>query len=272
MQGKRVGMYQNPTTEMFDHGVDSCVTVLTAICMCKYVLAVDSSPIVLLVLCAVGFTGFHSPTYEHLITNKMIFRGGPTNPTEALIITQVVLVIAGLFPTFFHSPFIRFLVVAASVASVLSLAHSIHELFIYYKKDVNKTIHSTLRGYGPLFFVISLSLVWFPFLGDFYKNHSTLCMLTLALPWNYSIFRTIINEITAVKNLDTMSVLTGQLPAVIPAISHVVGIPMIIALPITFALSAFMYFYTVVVSLREVCDALGMEHFWSIRDERKLKK
>ncbi|PRP86417.1 alcohol phosphatidyl transferase [Planoprotostelium fungivorum] len=273
MQGRRVGMYQNPTTEMFDHGVDSCVTVITALTSIVFVLELHH-PVPIMLLMFSGFIGFHAPTYEHLITNTMVFRGGPTNPTEALVITQLILILAGTFPWIFHlSPFyLGGLVLLAVGGSSLTMMHSVRELNKYYKGDQEKTMRSALAGWGPLIFVILVDSCWFPFLGEYYQKHNMLCLLAMSVPWNYSIFRTILQEITSDKDIDTLSVLYGQTPALIPLLGMVLGLPFSVSVPLSLASSLFIYMYTVVVSLREVCDALGMEHFWSIRDERLIKK
>jgi hypothetical protein len=271
MQGKKVGMYQNPTTEMFDHGVDSFVTILTATNMIQFVLGITNPGQALLILFA-SFAGFHAPTYEHLITSKMIFRGGPTNPTEVLVLGIMVFISAGLFPKFFHGTFGHVLGIVAALSALLSLVSSIRELYTFYKKDLQKTVHSTLRGYLPLFMVGITGFMWLPWNAKFFQQYRILCLLTLAIPWNYAIFRTIINEITGMKNFDTMSVLKGQAPLLIPAVAYILGIPLLIPCIVSLMLSAALYAYTIVVSLREVCDALDMLHFWSIRDERLLNK
>jgi uncharacterized membrane protein len=94
----------------------------------------------------------------------------------------------------------------------------------------------------------------------------------MAIPWNYAIFRTIINEITGVKDFDTMSVLQGQAPLLLPVIAYWTGIPLLAGCIVSLALAATLYFYTIAISLGEVCDALSMDHFYSIRDERTLNK
>jgi hypothetical protein len=271
LQGKQVGMYQNPTTEMFDHGVDSIVTVITSTNLIQFVLGLESPTTVMIVLFA-AFIGFHSPTYEHLITGKMIFRGGPANPTEALVIAQLIFLSAGLFPSFFHGYYGHVIAVMGSIAASLSLLSSIKELFNNYNGDLKKTIHSSLRGYLPLFFVMFCCMLWLPFNQRFYLEHSLLCLFTIAVPWNYAILRTIIYEITGIKNFDTMSVLIGQLSALIPAIGYWIGLPMFVACTISSIISVTIYAYTVKVSLREVCDALDMDAWYSIRDERLINK
>jgi len=273
MQGRRVGMYQNPTTEIFDHGVDSCVTVITALSSIIFVLKL-AHPVPIMLLMFSGFVGFHSPTYEHLITNKMIFRGGPTNPTEALIITQLILVLAGTFPWIFElgGVYLGGLVFLAVGGSLLALLSSVQELYTFYKKDLQKTLRSAAVGYSGLFFAIFCATLWFPFLGDYYAQHNMMCLFAMAVPWNYAIYRTIIYEITSDKNIDAVSILCGQLPALIPGVFRLLGVSFSVSVPLSLALSSGIYLYTFVVSLRQVCDALSMEHFWSIRDERLLKK
>jgi len=273
MQGRRVGMYQNPTTEIFDHGVDSCVTVITAVTSIVFVLQLEEVVPALLLLFS-GFVGFHAPTYEHVVTRKMIFRGGPTNPTEALLLTQFILIMAGTFPWIFHLGTwgIAALVSLTVGGSALSMFGSVKQLLAHYKGDVAVTLNSALRGYGPLLFVMAAALTWFPFLGEYFVQHNMLAMATVSIPWNYGIMRTIYSEITSDDRVDTEGIIIGQTPLLLPTLCMLLGIPFDISVPLSLLASLFVYLYTVVVGLREVCDALSMEHFWSIRDERLLKK
>jgi hypothetical protein len=96
MQGKRTNMYNNPTTEIFDHGCDSINMVLTVLNVIS-IFGINYYLSVLLLLSSL--TIFYMPTWEHRHTGVMNFRSGGANPTESLLMTQLSFVLAALFPS-----------------------------------------------------------------------------------------------------------------------------------------------------------------------------
>ncbi|CAF3321015.1 unnamed protein product [Rotaria socialis] len=260
MQGKRVHMYENATTEIFDHGVDSIVTSLTI-----FVLLTS-------------FIGFHSPTYEHVVTRKMRFQSGPCNPTEALIGMQLIFLITAIYPslwTYEKSKLLLMLTIVPilSFSAILSFISSLKQIHIYHKGVMSMTLKSVFRGYSPLLFVIICAFLYLPQVSILYKKHSLMCLLAIAIPWNYSIYRTIITEITNDKNFDTFGVILGQSPILFSIVAaYFIPSLVMITLIISILLNGVFYIYTVHFTLKEVCHALSMKHFWTVKTDFQTKK
>ncbi|CAF1075175.1 unnamed protein product [Rotaria sordida] len=275
MQGKRVHMYENATTEIFDHGVDSIVTSLSCIATITRLTHIDKhlSPIYSVLVLLTSFIGFHAPTYEHVVTRKMKFRPGPCNPTEALVTMQLLYLIAAIYPLIWTSEKSKLLLMiiivpVLSLSAILSFLSSLKQIHIHHKGILSMTIKTVFRGYSPLFFIIICTFLYLPHISIFYKEHSLMCLLALAIPWNYSIYRTIIVEITNDKNFDTLGVLIGQSPILLPIfVAYFIPSLLIITLIISIILSGTLYIYTVHFTLKEVCHALSMKHFWTVKTD-----
>ncbi|CAF0976676.1 unnamed protein product [Rotaria sp. Silwood1] len=280
MQGKRVHMYENATTEIFDHGVDSIVTSLTSITTITRLTHIDKhlSPIYSIFVLLTSFIGFHAPTYEHVITRKMRFLPGPCNPTEALIGMQLIYLITAIYPLIWMSEKSKLLLMIIivpflSLSAILSFFSSLKKIHIHHKCVLSMTIKSIFRGYSPLFFIIICTFLYLPHVSILYKEHSLMCLLALAIPWNYSIYRTIIVEITNDKNFDTLGVLIGQSPILLPIFAaYFMPSLIMITLIISIVLNGLLYIYTIHFTLKEVCHALSMEHFWTVKTDFETKR
>ena len=97
-QGKRVGMYVHPSTELFDHGIDSVVCSLSGITSAA-VCGLGSNMIGGLHMLTV-WSGFYLTTSEHLNRGKIRFEAGIANPTEGLVLSFVILLTVAAFPGF----------------------------------------------------------------------------------------------------------------------------------------------------------------------------
>ena len=95
-QGKRVGMYVHPSTELFDHGIDSIVTSLVGITMATGMRLGHGVWTALFL--AGAWCVFYATTWEHLNVGKMRFQSGLSNPTEALTLIVIVLLLVGFYP------------------------------------------------------------------------------------------------------------------------------------------------------------------------------
>ncbi|CAF4499232.1 unnamed protein product [Rotaria socialis] len=280
MQGKRVHMYENATTEIFDHGVDSIVTSLTSIATITKLTHIDKhlSPIFSVFVLLTSFIGFHSPTYEHVVTRKMRFQSGPCNPTEALIGMQLIFLITAIYPslwTYEKSKLFLMLTIVPilSFSAILSFISSLKQIHIYHKGVMSMTLKSVFRGYSPLLFVIICAFLYLPQVSILYKKHSLMCLLAIAIPWNYSIYRTIITEITNDKNFDTFGVILGQSPILFSIVAaYFIPSLVMITLIISILLNGVFYIYTVHFTLKEVCHALSMKHFWTVKTDFQTKK
>jgi hypothetical protein len=202
----------------------------------------------------------------------MRFQSGPCNPTEALIGMQLLYLIKAIYPSIWSSEkseiLLMIIVTILSFSSVLSFLSSVNQIYIYHKKNLMITIKSIFRGYSPLFFVMICAFFYLPHISTFYKEHSLLCLLGLTIPWNYSIYRTIIIEITNDKNFDTLGVLIGQSPILLPVLSaYFFPSFLLSSLMISILLNGILYICTVHFTLKEVCHALSMKHFWTVRKD-----
>jgi len=220
-----------------------------------------------------SFIGFHTPTYEHVITRKMRFQSGPCNPTEALIGMQFFYLITSIYPSIWSydiskNLLIFFFVPILFILSILSFLSSIKQIYIHHKYVLNRTIKSIFIGYSSLFFVIICSFFYISHLSEFYLEHSLICLIAMTIPWNYSIYRTIIIEITNDQNFDTFGILFGQTPILIPIIClHFFPSFHLLSLILSIILSGILYIYTVHFTLKEVCRALSMKHFWIVKKD-----
>lgn len=265
--------------KIFDHGVDSIVTSLTSISTITTLTGINQSlsPIYSVLIMLTSFIGFHSPTYEHVVTRKMRFQPGPCNPTEALLLMQIFYLIKSIYPSIWSNEISRIplmiIIILSSLSSIFAWISSMKQIYQYHQRNLFLTFKSLFRGYSPLFLIILCSLIYFPQISNLYKQHSLICLLSITIPWNYSIYRTIIIEITNDKNFDTIGVLLGQSPILIPMIS-IVCFPSLIfqSMIVSTILSGLFYAYTVYFTLNEVCHALSMKHFWTIRKDSQINK
>ena len=219
--------------------------------------------------------GFHSPTYEHVVTRKMRFQPGPCNPTEALLLMQLLYLIKSIYPSIWSSDksqlALMIIIIISSFSSILSFVSSIKQIYLYHQKNCLLTMRSLMIGYSPLVFIIVCTLIYLPLISHFYKEHSLICLLSITIPWNYSIYRTIIIEITNDQNFDTFGVLIGQSPILIPILS-ISFFPSFLysSIILSIVLSGLLYIYTVYFTLNEVCHALSMKHFWTVKKDSQI--
>lgn len=119
-QGKRVGMYVHPSTELFDHGIDSIVTSLVGVTMST---AMGLGHGVWSVLFVAGaWCIFYATTWEHLNVGKMRFQSGLSNPTESLTLICIVFLLVGFYPEFWDLQIIDLwnMVVPESLSTMVS--------------------------------------------------------------------------------------------------------------------------------------------------------
>jgi hypothetical protein len=203
----------------------------------------------------------------------MRFQKGLCNPTEALIGMQFIYLITSIIPSLWSYQISKYLLMYLIIpilcfSSILTFFSSLKQIYIHEKYNLNSTIKLIFRGYSALFLVIICSLIYIPFQSIFYKEHSLICLIVLTIPWNYSIYRTIIIEITNDKTFNTFSVLLGQSPILIPIISaHLFPSLHLSSIILSIIFSGLLYIYTVHFTLREVCQALAMKHFWTVKND-----
>lgn len=205
----------------------------------------------------------------------MRFQPGPCNPTEALLLMQFFYLFKSIYPSIWSSDrsqqALMIIIIISSFSSILSFLSSIKQIYLSQQKNSFLTMKTLIIGYSPLLLIIVCTGIYLPSIEHFYKEHSLMCLLSVTIPWNYSIYRTIIIEITNDKNFDTFGVLIGQSPILIPILS-VKFFPAFLSSSIILSiiLSGILYIYTVYFTLNEVCHALSMKHFWTVKKDSQI--
>jgi len=293
LQGKKVGMYTNATTEIFDHGVDACVLIMTSLACVVAIGVVGSKLSAILSICMLST--FYVITWENTSTKIMIFRGGFLNPTESLVITELMFFISGLFPSLWTTPLRDFLSVApgwflldlklneilvySSIFSALSATYISMSAVLEDCYNKPSTRSAPIQAFVnkltvllPLVIGITLSTLWLIFgNGSALQNHPFLTLFMISVPWNTSILRLIGAEIADIP-VDVSPLILEKIPLALPLLAA--WVPFLHPLEsgmmyISLALSSVLYCITLYKILGETCTAYGMDHFWSIPPNSK---
>jgi hypothetical protein len=120
-QAKRVGMYHNPTTELFDHGFDALSTMLVLYNLLSLAGVLESNYKLSLLMFVLAFSNFYLTTWEHTVTGVMTFKNVVSSPTDTILITKLLFIVLAFYPGLFHIRFVAvFSVVLIAVASVIN--------------------------------------------------------------------------------------------------------------------------------------------------------
>lgn len=142
-------MYVHPSTELFDHGIDSIVTSLSGISTVA-LLGLGSSPLWAAMHACCVWSLFYLPTYQHLVTGRMAFSAGLDNPTEGLVGTMLLLLIQGAYPLFLST----------------SLQSVVPEVLLVYGNDIAPSISSLLGGIDVVTVLLSTPLKHWLVIGE----------------------------------------------------------------------------------------------------------
>jgi len=303
LQGKKVGMYTNATTEIFDHGFDSNVLILTTLASVSGFQILGSFlETIFLMSCLVSF---YFMTWENTCTGVMFFRSGFLNPTDSLVITQIFFLItafmpnlwisqvkdfmpftapsSGFFGFFFNLTLAESVVYSGVFTALQAGYYSMVEVMEYWKKKHNhpKATPMVIRDFSQSCIallpigLLTLNTVMWTMVRESYalKSHPYLVIITISLPWLYSIMRLIIAEITH-QTVDVFGLLIGQIPLFFPVVAGYLPFSETFEIPAMFLsllLSIALYTRTVHRSLADTCKALNMAHFWTIPPPQKKK-
>lgn len=241
MQGKRVNMYYNPTTELFDHGCDSITTCCVLYNLLSLSNSLNNHFIISLLFATCILFNFYLPTWQHSNTKTMHFRSGIFNPTESIFVIKLVYIFIGLFPSIFENTIIMSLILLAMIfTTIYHIFISICDTFKNTKKDYFNTTSSLL----PLI----LSIISVLYL--IYNSIDDTFYLNIIFPILISILNLIWYEISGL-NFDISSVL---LSFILNYCNSYFGIVM----------SLFLYIFLFNKYLRIMCDILNMKYFYSI--------
>lgn len=243
MQGKRTNMYTNPTTEIFDHGCDS-ITLLLTIFNSIQIFNITTTPMALffaLPICSI----FYFSTWEHLHTKVMRFRAGLGNPEESLLITQLLFLLMSVCPDLRTDEIFMSILVAGGFTI------SLFYLYLIYTKTINHIIDNKSMRYAKHITLLPMILNWSLGLYSWlFVTNPLWLVLTIGVPWVYSVFKLIWAEITD-TNPDLASIFFVYL---IHFITPNYGI--FLTLP--------MYVFSFCRGVSIVCYYLSMEYFWAI--------
>lgn len=237
MQGRRVNMYTNPTTEIFDHGCDSITTSLTTMNVCTAVGV--TSPFVRLLFFLLPATMFYLPTWEHVHTKVMQFRAGPGNPTEALLLVEAFYVLSTCVP-FMKTPVFHYMTLCTLLLTCAYNSYQSLRAVFTTKFGMNLEVMKTL---SPLL------LIWLLGVHNLrYDVESNVWVLLVV--WLVSIVELIWTEITWIPYNFYKIVIMIVLAVYLQGLSLVITIP--------------CYIYTFTKYVEIMCSHLNMKHFWSI--------
>lgn len=306
LQGRVVNMYHNCTTEIFDHCTDSTVMSLMNIpAAAAFSFGVRPQALALMVGTAISFT---CATWQHVHTGEMVFQAGIFNPTESVFITSIFFMVAAFVPASAWNydlgqnlpnamqkvrALLPFPLAPNTLLAGVILTGAIRYLIqtivhvINHKPRATSTHKPTTRSHQALS-LLPIFVVMFT-AGSVARAFSIaphtsvigawpICsMMTIAFSWNMYIMHLIACEITKVPFLHWV-VARHQVPQLavlaITAFSASADSTepaggILYFIPLFCVLASLYGFVTSVHRLvREVCDVLGMEHWYSIPPQK----
>lgn len=286
-QGKRVGMYTNATTELFDHGCDSVCTLM-GVLIFSHAANLFESPTLAFTLALSAFTIFISHTWELTITHKMRFRL-VGNPTEGLFVSMGFLIITGIIgPRYWSLRLCEYLpqwmtcsgslqvlnhirlnalAVIIIMMSSIATATKITINLMAYTRQRNEGILARIQELIPYVFFVFFAYQWMHN-GLAFKAQPRLTIFAIGMHWLQIVMYLIIAEVTSTR-FQWLSALLYQFPLAIPALCAWL-LPFWGDLMEKFFLYAFvcysvtLYIRTVYHFCSEMCAVLDMPHWWSI--------
>jgi len=301
LQGRKVGMYTNATTEVFDHGCDSNVLIMTTVASIYALGIVGTWQSAALLLGTI--TAFLLLTWENTTTKVMIFRSGVLNPTDSLASTQLFFLATAFFPGLWTTPLHKVLFLSGSIGhgwlnallsttlgevivysslytAVFAAKISMSAVLDYWKNKHHQTTvaPNVLRDFLKSCVVLSPTVllsvvgVFWLIIGDSpaLKQHPVLSVVTLAVPWAYSIMRLIISEITN-QDINISGMALSQIPLLFPLLAKWVPHCAFLEIPAMYlSLACFipLYAWTTYRTVGDTCSALNMAHFWTIPPQK----
>lgn len=291
-QGKRVSMYAHPSTELFDHGVDSTMPSLLGITMAAALRLGHSEWTALFVLSS--WTIFYSSTWEHLYTGRLRFQTGLSNPTESLIVIIVMcfgsvvfptiwevrlgeliaLVVKpdGYFPSFLLAlPVKHALVVVQLINGISALVSSILQVWQTPRPHSSTIAATALPSLGPL------ALIWVWTILAFWihnylpiptlTQHGRLLLYLGAFTWTYSALMLVICEMSKTKYPAQEVIRTTFLLLFIPIVLLLLyqGAYAIILVKGVVLVAGIRYLHLWLQFLREIVHYCGMASWYSIQ-------
>jgi ethanolaminephosphotransferase len=271
LQCKKVDMYHSPMAELFDHMCDSITTVLYGLTV-PSALSLGPSHITVILLIS-SFIGFFAPTWEHLHVGVMRFQPGPVNPTEALLMTQLMLLVTAYHPYFWSTQLIgglaikHVVVLATVLASTFSMISSINAVVANCRAK-NKDMWTPLRELSMPITITVAGLLWLCVgtVPEMYLKHPRITLMTLSLPFLYTISHMIVAEVTK-SALNLPSILKAHIPLILNVLVKFIPVlneMQVAVMWLSFAFSAVQYVIWIKNVINSFSYHLGMKHWHSI--------
>ncbi len=133
----------------------------------------------------------------------MRFQPGPVNPTEALLMTQLMLLVTAYHPYFWSTQLIgglaikHMVVLSAVLASTFSMVSSVKAV-VSNCRTKNKDMWIPLRELSVPATVTIAGLLWLCVgtVPEMYLKHPRITLMTLSMPFLYTISHMIVAEVT----------------------------------------------------------------------------
>jgi phosphatidylglycerophosphate synthase len=236
LQGKRTGMYNNCTTELFDHGCDSIVVTLSTINFALIYPQISQSLLITSVISSTCL--FYFPTWEHLHTKTMNFRGGLCNPTESLFALELFYLALAIQPS----------MMSLNVISFIIFVQALHALYVVCQSIRNVIMVDYMSKCSKIITIVPFVLCIFLLFPYSDTGHLTE-LVGILLTWNYAVLELIWSEISNAKyNLNGfLFVFLKQL-----------------LVPYEFMTNIIYYVYKFNGYIRIMCQVLNMDNFMDI--------
>jgi hypothetical protein len=254
-------MYNNPTTEIFDHGCDtvSCAVIAVATLACMRPGANLHIGVLTVLSC---WSLFYVETWEMASVGVMRFPQGPLNPTEGLLAVQTALLATAAYPGLWQQSVLWISLgnLVAIAAAALSLKASVSVVTRCLNME-----RASATELLPMACTVALTLLldWTGCLAQ-RPWHTLLCA---AGSWTVASFCLIEKEIFHRPRANVLLALSGQVPVVMALLWPAkLGTPVLV-LAATIAVNVAVF--SRVVS--SVCSALDMSHFWQVPSKPQQK-
>ena len=241
MQGRKVGMYYNPTTELFDHGCDSITTFCTVYNFLNLTEIANNYQIVSIWIAVLSLTNFYMSTWEHSNTGIMHFRKGFLNPTEAIFMVKILYLIIGLFPDFQYDYRANIIILCGLLLT---------SFFGFYQSYSNTILNSKKENYNTFISLTPLIICYVQAIYITVNNIFTINYMNIVLPMLISILNLIWYEIS------------GNNYRIIPYL-------LVLIANLTFSymgayISIIIYIILFIEYTTIMCNILGMKYFYTI--------
>lgn len=255
MQGKKVGMYEHPLAEIFDHGTDA-VAVVGIILATLHLLKASNWCAALLMFCGLSTTLLvHT---EHIVTGTFNFPAGIGNVTNLILGTLGLFLACSILPlASIHVPWTNFNL--ASVLSIGALCGTGLAITDTYRRS-SEAVYQSLPGIVAI--GVALNTWWWSqphFLNRFTFMGTVTPMLCYIWTVILSKFTdTRLSPQTALVPL-AFSLLNIYLHSTVKGFFFTCGI----------FLFADLYFPLMV---SKVAGALNMQHWWSVQTDNDARR